>query len=139
MRANYPKKCVIFRLLRDLIPKRPDLRIVLMSATVNADLFAAYFPGKVPIVDIPGKTFPVTQWFLEDILDDCGYALDHTSEYARPFNRDGGGGPGSKKASLDVIYKGLGEYADCVDEADLADALSSGAQVSNQCYFGPIH
>ena len=114
-------------MLRDLIPKRPELRIVLMSATVNADLFAGYFPGRVPIVEIPGKTFPVTQWFLEDILDDCGYALDHTSEYARPFNKGDGGS--AKKASLDVIYKGLGDYGDCVEESDLVDALSSGAQV----------
>ena len=49
---------------------------------------------QVPIVEIPGKTFPVTQWFLEDILDDCGYALDHTSEYARPFSASGGPGCG---------------------------------------------
>ena len=71
-----------------------------MSATVNADLFAGYFghsvkAGKhVPIVEIPGKTFPVTQWFLEDILDDTGYALDATSEYARPvdFKNSGSGG-----------------------------------------------
>ena len=30
---------------------------------------------------------------------------------------------------MDTIYKGLGEYADCVDEADLADALATGSQV----------
>ena len=29
--------------LRDLLPKRPDLRVVAMSATVNAALFANYF------------------------------------------------------------------------------------------------
>ena len=37
------------------------------------------------------------------------------------------------KASMDTIYKGLGEYADCVDEADLADALATGSQVSLFC------
>jgi hypothetical protein len=30
-------------LLRDLLQKRPDLRVVLMSATLNADSFAEYF------------------------------------------------------------------------------------------------
>jgi hypothetical protein len=29
-------------ILRDLLPKRADLRLVLMSATMNADQFAAY-------------------------------------------------------------------------------------------------
>ena len=38
------------RLLRDLVPKRPDLRIILMSATVNADLFAGYFRNLSPKV-----------------------------------------------------------------------------------------
>ena len=29
--------------LRDLLPRRPHLRVVLMSATINADLFSDYF------------------------------------------------------------------------------------------------
>lgn len=29
--------------LRDLIQRRPDLKLILMSATLNADLFSAYF------------------------------------------------------------------------------------------------
>ena len=39
-----------------------------MSATVNAELFSSYFGG-APVLDIPGRTFPVEQTFLEDILD----------------------------------------------------------------------
>lgn len=39
-------------ILRDLIPNRPDLRIILMSATINADLFSKYF-GNAPILHIP--------------------------------------------------------------------------------------
>jgi HrpA-like RNA helicase len=31
--------------LRDLLPRRPDLKLVLMSATLNAELFAGYFGG----------------------------------------------------------------------------------------------
>jgi ATP-dependent RNA helicase DHX36 len=39
-------------ILRDLLPRRPDLRLVLMSATINADLFSKYF-GEAPIMHIP--------------------------------------------------------------------------------------
>lgn len=39
-------------ILRDLIPKRPDLRVILMSATINADLFSKYF-GNAPTFHIP--------------------------------------------------------------------------------------
>ncbi|KAK3157762.1 hypothetical protein QOZ80_2AG0127610 [Eleusine coracana subsp. coracana] len=61
-------------ILRDLLPRRPDLRLVLMSATINAELFSKYF-GDAPIMHIPGFTFPVTEFFLEDILEKTGYKI----------------------------------------------------------------
>lgn len=39
-------------ILRDLLPRRPDLRLILMSATINADLFSKYF-GNSPTIHIP--------------------------------------------------------------------------------------
>lgn len=39
-------------ILRDLLPRRPDLRIILMSATINAYLFSQYF-GNAPVIHIP--------------------------------------------------------------------------------------
>ena len=40
-------------ILRDLLPERPDLKVILMSATMNAELFSNYF-GFCPVVEIPG-------------------------------------------------------------------------------------
>ena len=45
-------------ILRELLPRRPDLRLILMSATLNAPLFVNYFGG-CPVVHIPGFTYPV--------------------------------------------------------------------------------
>lgn len=42
-------------ILRDLLPRRPDLRLVLMSATINADMFSTYF-GNAPTMHIPVMT-----------------------------------------------------------------------------------
>lgn len=39
-------------ILRDLLPRRPDLRLILMSATINADLFSKYF-ANAPTIHIP--------------------------------------------------------------------------------------
>lgn len=39
-------------ILRDLLPQRPDLRLILMSATINADMFSKYF-GDAPTMHIP--------------------------------------------------------------------------------------
>lgn len=60
--------------LKDLLPRRPDLRLILMSATLNAELFSSYFDG-APTIHIPGFTFPVRAQFLEDILERTGYRL----------------------------------------------------------------
>ena len=38
--------------LKDLLVQRRDLRLILMSATLNADLFSSYFGG-APIIHIP--------------------------------------------------------------------------------------
>ena len=60
--------------LRDLLPRRPDLKVVLMSATLDAGLFARYFGG-VPVAHIPGFTYPVNELFLEDALEAFGERL----------------------------------------------------------------
>ncbi|RDX62405.1 DExH-box ATP-dependent RNA helicase DExH3 [Mucuna pruriens] len=60
--------------LKELLPRRPDLRLILMSATLNAELFSLYFNG-APTMHIPGFTFPVRAHFLEDILERTGYRL----------------------------------------------------------------
>ncbi|TKV93426.1 hypothetical protein SEVIR_9G225300v4 [Setaria viridis] len=61
-------------ILRDLLPRRPDLRLVLMSATINAELFSKYF-GDASIMHIPGFTFPVAEFFLEDVLEKTRYKI----------------------------------------------------------------
>lgn len=55
-------------ILRKLLPRRPDIKLILMSATLNAQLFSDYFGG-CPIIEIPGRAFPVTVFHLEDVID----------------------------------------------------------------------
>ncbi|XP_057203927.1 probable ATP-dependent RNA helicase DHX34 isoform X2 [Triplophysa rosa] len=44
--------------LRSLLPLRPDLRLVLMSATINIKLFSNYF-NDAPVLQVPGRLFPI--------------------------------------------------------------------------------
>ncbi|XP_010558246.1 PREDICTED: DExH-box ATP-dependent RNA helicase DExH3 [Tarenaya hassleriana] len=60
--------------LKELLPRRPDLRLILMSATLNAELFSNYF-GAAPKIHIPGFTYPVKAHFLEDVLEMTGCKL----------------------------------------------------------------
>lgn len=54
-------------ILKAVLRRRPGLKVVLMSATLNADKFAAFFPGAAT-VHIPGFTFPVTIKYLAEAL-----------------------------------------------------------------------
>ncbi|XP_057792860.1 DExH-box ATP-dependent RNA helicase DExH6 isoform X2 [Salvia miltiorrhiza] len=54
-------------ILRDMLPLHPHLRLVLMSATIDADRFSKYFGG-CPVVRVPGFTYPVKTFYLEDVL-----------------------------------------------------------------------
>ncbi|CAM8917101.1 unnamed protein product [Rhodiola kirilowii] len=60
--------------LKDLLPRRRDLRLILMSATLNAELFSNFFQG-APTIHIPGFTYPVRAHYLEDVLEMTGYKL----------------------------------------------------------------
>jgi ATP-dependent helicase HrpA len=50
--------------LRELLPRRPDLKIVVTSATIDADRFAKHFEsskGPAPVLMVSGRLFPVEQ------------------------------------------------------------------------------
>jgi ATP-dependent RNA helicase DHX8/PRP22 len=49
---------VLFALLKKCVKRRPDLKIIVTSATLDADKFSSYF-NECPIFTIPGRTFPV--------------------------------------------------------------------------------
>lgn len=49
---------IVLSLLKDIIKERSDLRIIVASATINAEKFATYF-NNAPIFKIPGRRFPV--------------------------------------------------------------------------------
>ncbi|KAG6845370.1 hypothetical protein H0H87_010479 [Tephrocybe sp. NHM501043] len=53
--------------LRELLKKHINLKVVLMSATINHETFVKYFGG-APLLTIPGFTYPVTDKYLEDVI-----------------------------------------------------------------------
>lgn len=61
----------------------PDLRVILMSATIDTTLFSKYF-NDCPVIEIPGRAFPVQQYFLEDCIE--------MTKFLPPDNRKRKGG-----------------------------------------------
>ena len=57
-------------LLKRALPRRPDLRVVVSSATLDAARFADFFGG-APVVTIPGRLYPIeTVWLPGDEADE---------------------------------------------------------------------
>ena len=60
---------VLFGILKKVTQRRKDLKIIITSATMNAEKFSSFFWG-APIFKIPGRTFPVDIMWSEKIMDD---------------------------------------------------------------------
>jgi len=89
---------LLMTVVRDLLPARPDLKLILMSATLNAEQFSHYF-GNCPVINIPGFTFPVQEFYLEDVLEMTRYK---PQEYKRPGR---GHGYRAKEERKQVAYE----------------------------------
>ena len=60
---------VLFGILKKVAQRRRDIKIIITSATMNAQKFSEFF-GAVPIFNIPGRTFPVEIMFTKAPIDD---------------------------------------------------------------------
>ncbi|XP_048452932.1 ATP-dependent RNA helicase DHX29 [Rhincodon typus] len=69
-------------ILKELMQKRSNLNLILMSATVDSDKFARYF-GHCPVINIPGRIYPVQVYHLEEVVEETGYVLEKDSEYCQ--------------------------------------------------------
>jgi len=79
---------VLFGLLKGLLQRRKDLRLIVTSATLDAEKFSNYF-FNCPIFTIPGRTFPVEILYTKQPETDYPRRRPHHSHADSP---DGTGG-----------------------------------------------
>lgn len=58
--------------LKDALVKFRDLKVILMSATMDTDIFVKYF-NHCSVINVYGRSFDVDTYFLEDVLRLTGY------------------------------------------------------------------
>ncbi|HYH71918.1 MAG TPA: ATP-dependent RNA helicase HrpA [Nocardioides sp.] len=108
--------------LKRLLPRRPDLKVVITSATIDVERFAAHFAA--PVVEVSGRTFPVEVRY-RPLLE-----LPEDDEEGEPVQRD------QTEAILDAVRElstdGPGDVLvflpgerEIRDTADAFDALRS--------------
>ncbi|KAK3423710.1 probable pre-mRNA-splicing factor ATP-dependent RNA helicase DEAH2 isoform X1 [Eucalyptus grandis] len=56
---------VLFGLLKEVLRNRPDLKLVVMSATLEAEKFQGYFSG-APLMKVPGRLHPVEIFYTQE-------------------------------------------------------------------------
>ncbi|KAJ8598522.1 hypothetical protein CTAYLR_001315 [Chrysophaeum taylorii] len=61
---------VLLGILRDIVTRRRDLKLVVTSATLDAEAFSQFFGGRAPVFRIPGRTFPVETYFAKSVFED---------------------------------------------------------------------
>ncbi len=55
--------------LKRLLPKRPDLKLLITSATIDVESFSRHFDG-APIIEVSGRTYPVETHYLDPVESD---------------------------------------------------------------------
>jgi ATP-dependent helicase HrpA len=102
--------------LKQLLPRRPDLKLIITSATIDTERFAQHFDG-APVVEVTGRTYPVEVRYRPvvdpDAEDDAGEERDQTQAIVDAVDELRREGPG------DVLVFLSGER----EIRDTADAL----------------
>lgn len=66
---------LILALLKQVLCQRPDLKVVIMSATIKAGSFSKHF-GNAPIIQVPGRMFPVETRYARETPINLKAAID---------------------------------------------------------------
>ncbi len=74
--------------VKRLLDRRPDMKLVISSATLDAGSFAEFFSYRgvpAPVIEAPGRMFPVTEFFLppfddEDLPQHVARAVDYLND-----------------------------------------------------------
>uniref|UniRef100_A0A8B9FYB8 ATP-dependent RNA helicase DHX29 n=1 Tax=Amazona collaria TaxID=241587 RepID=A0A8B9FYB8_9PSIT len=88
-------------ILKEILHKRSDLHLILMSATVDSEKFSSYF-SHCPILRISGRSYPVEIFHVEDVIEATGYVLEKDSEYCQKFLEE------EEEVTINVASKGGG-------------------------------
>ena len=94
---------ILMGLLKELMEKSPHLKVVVMSATLDADKFQKFFDG-APLLRVPGRTFPVEVYYTPEPERDYNEAAIRTVLQIHKFE-----GPGD----ILVFLTGQQEIDDC--------------------------
>ncbi|XP_064416002.1 ATP-dependent RNA helicase A isoform X2 [Latimeria chalumnae] len=75
--------------LRDVVQAYPDIRIILMSATIDTSMFCEYY-FNCTIIEVYGRTYPVQEYFLEDAIQMTRFVPPPRDKKKKDRDEEGG-------------------------------------------------
>ena len=66
--------------LKQLLPKRPDLKVIITSATIDVERFSNHF-NHAPVVEVSGRTYPVEVRYRPPIFDNNDSEVEKNSDF----------------------------------------------------------
>ncbi|KAI2778624.1 P-loop containing nucleoside triphosphate hydrolase protein [Daldinia loculata] len=122
----------LLSIVRDVLKQRRDLKLVLMSATLDAATFQSYFTSEglqVGLVEIAGRTYPVEDYYLDDIIRMTDFTVDNNRYRDRDEgmfdSTEQGGGDKGPQDPINKTIQRLGSrinYSLLVETAKVIDA-----------------
>ncbi|WP_019203308.1 ATP-dependent RNA helicase HrpA [Tsukamurella sp. 1534] len=107
--------------LKQILPRRPDLKVIVTSATIEPERFAAHFASPdgapAPVIEVSGRTYPVEIRYrpLDELTDDGDDPADQVTGICHAVDEL------SREAPGDVLVFLSGER----EIRDAAEALAS--------------
>lgn len=120
---------VLFALLKQAAQKRPDLKVIITSATLDSAKFSEYF-CQCPVINIPGKTFPVEVLYSQaPQMDYIEAALDCVMDIH--INEDAGDilvfltGQDEIDSCCEILYERVKTLGDSIGELAILPVYSA--------------
>lgn len=106
--------------LKQLLPKRPDLKIIVTSATIDSDRFSTHFAG-APIIEVSGRTYPVEVRYRP--LGKASFISHETTADDDDFDDDGADNNGMPNITVHGIQRKGKTEARWLAEDDEEEAI----------------
>lgn len=107
--------------IKCLVMQREDIKVVLMSATINLDLFRNYFMGKAPVVQVPGRLYPIKlQYFPIPVVEQASKTEKlNPAPYVRILQLIDKKYPDDERGDLLIFLSGMSEISTVVEAVKL--------------------
>lgn len=108
--------------LKQLLPKRPDLKLLVTSATIDLQRFSEHFDN-APIIEVSGRTFPVETLYrpMEDLSEDGDLAAGIEAAIDELIRTESASLQGRSMGDILVFLSGEGEIRDVARQLRKAD------------------